>query len=84
MVGRYDLQNDDGSWVCRYTSLVDDPEAMGSDAETNVCVGSGAYESLSAILVFDWTACQPAFTQCPDSPGQVKGAIFSGDLPPSP
>lgn len=72
--GMYDLTNDNGGWLCRNTSIARGASSMGSEAETSVCVGSGAYEGLSAMLVLDWAT----------SPVQITGAIFTGELPPRP
>ena len=81
--GTMQLTNDTGSWSCRQTSLFPSGD-MGSDSEMNICVGSDGYEGLSAILVLDWTTCQPQWSCTSSSPVQVKGAIFPGGLPPSP
>jgi hypothetical protein len=68
------LQNEDGSWACTSAYLAKGmtPDPALSDP-TFTCVGDGAYEGLTAVLVIEAHVGD-----------QFVGLIFSGDLPPAP
>jgi hypothetical protein len=69
----YRIENDAGSW--EYTGapgLARGPGTLQTVTDTGVFVGDGAYEGLTAYLVFDFSR----------NPVRVTGAIFPGELPP--
>ena len=70
------LGTTDGTWDCTGVSVVpgSSDSAVSTTGENSVCTGSGDYAGLSAIMVIDYSA----------EPYKVTGAIFPGDLPPSP
>jgi hypothetical protein len=71
----YRIENEAGSW--EYTGapgLARGPGTLDTVTDTGVFVGSGAYEGLTAYLVFDYSR----------NPVTVVGAIFPGELPPIP
>jgi hypothetical protein len=72
--GRYRIENEGGSWEGSNAGMERGSGPWRTVTDTGVLVGSGAYEGLTAYLVFDWTYSLPATT--------VTGAIFPGDLPP--
>jgi hypothetical protein len=69
--GTYRIENDEGSWEGTNIAL-NRGSGIATVSDTGVLVGRGAYEGLTAYLVFD-------FQQRPVS---VVGAIFPGELPP--
>jgi S-formylglutathione hydrolase FrmB len=70
--GTYRIENEAGSWEGPNLFLNGGSSGTATVSDTGIIVGSGAYEGLSAFLVFD-------FTQVPAS---VVGAIFPGEVPP--
>jgi hypothetical protein len=69
--GTYRIENEEGSWEGPNIFLFEGASPTGT-SDTGLLVGSGAYEGLSAFLVFDFSQ-----TQAP-----VVGVIFPGELPP--
>jgi hypothetical protein len=70
--GTYRLVNEAGSWEGPNIFLNEGASGTATVSDTGVLVGSGAYEGLSAFLVFDFT----------QNPVSVVGAIFPGEMPP--
>jgi hypothetical protein len=69
--GTYRIENEAGSWEGPHIFL--GPGGSGATvSDTGILVGSGAYEGLSAFLVFDYRTI----------PYPVVGAIFPGEMPP--
>jgi hypothetical protein len=70
--GTYRIENEAGSW--EGPNIVLNRGSSGTDtvSDTGVLVGSGAYEGLTAFLVFDFS----------QGPTTVVGAIFPGEMPP--
>jgi hypothetical protein len=69
-VGTYRIQNDAGSWEGPNIFLNEGSSGTRTVSDTGVLVGRGAYEGLSAFLVFDFRT------------GKVVAAIFPGEMPP--
>jgi hypothetical protein len=69
--GTYRIENEAGSWEGPNIFLFEGSRGPIT-SDTGLLVGSGAYEGLSAFLVFD-TSQDPAI---------VLGAIFPGEPPP--
>jgi hypothetical protein len=72
--GEYRIENEAGSWEGSNAGMERGSGPWRTITDTGVLVGSGAYEGLTAYLLFDWTYSLPAAT--------VTGAIFPSDLPP--
>ena len=70
------LGSTEGTWDCQGTSLVASSASTVTSAngEDSICTGGGDYAGLSAIM----------FIEDPGGRSKVSGAIFPGDLPPSP
>jgi hypothetical protein len=71
--GTYRIENEAGSWEGSHIFLSEGGSGMPSVSDTGILVGSGAYEGLSAFLVFDYPKPFVA---------TVVGAIFPGQMPP--
>jgi hypothetical protein len=72
--GEYRIENEGGSWEGTNLGMERGAGPWDTVTDTGVLVGSGAYEGLTAYLMFDWSILSP--------PYEVTGAIFPGDLPP--
>jgi hypothetical protein len=70
--GTYRIENEAGSWEGPNVFLWEGSFPTASTSDTGLLVGSGAYEGLSAFLVFDFSQ-----TEAP-----VVGVIFPGEIPP--
>jgi hypothetical protein len=72
------LRNDDGGWRCShgYVAKGSTPETQPLTGSTFTCIGEGAYEGLTAVLVSEQVAGYFA--------EEFVGLIFSGDVPPAP
>jgi hypothetical protein len=67
----WDFQNELGSWTGTATGL----GTFGAvSVESAILEGGGAYEGLTAYLVFDWNDPPPGF----------RGVIFEGEMPAFP
>jgi hypothetical protein len=69
--GTYRITNEEGSWEGTNLGLSRGPGSVDTVTDTGLLVGSGAYEGLTAYLVFDFTK----------SPVTAIGAIFPGQMP---
>jgi hypothetical protein len=69
--GTYRIENEAGSWEGPNLFLQEGRSPSGT-SDFGLLVGSGAYEGLSAFLVFDFSHAQ----------APVVGVIFPGELPP--
>ncbi|MFO7531048.1 MAG: hypothetical protein R6W93_01215 [Candidatus Limnocylindrales bacterium] len=71
------LRNAEGGSACSFGYLVKGtgPTAELLTGSTFTCVGDGAYEGLSAVLVSELAA---------DSSEEFVGLVFSGGMPPVP
>ena len=70
--GTYRIENEGGSWEGPNIALNRGSSGTDTVSDTGVLVGSGAYEGLTAFLVFDFS----------QGPATVVGAIFPGEMPP--
>ena len=70
--GTYRIENEAGSWEGPSIFLWEGSFPTDVTSDTGLLVGSGAYEGLSAFLVFDFSQ-----TQAP-----VVGVIVPGEMPP--
>jgi hypothetical protein len=70
--GAYRIENEGGSWEGPSIFLNEGSSGTATVSDTGLLVGDGAYEGLSAFLVFDMS----------QRPGAVVGAIFPGEVPP--
>jgi hypothetical protein len=70
--GTYRIENEAGSWEGPHIFLNEGGSGPVTVSDTGILVGSGAYEGLSAFLVFDYR----------QNPAPVVGAIFPGEMPP--
>jgi hypothetical protein len=70
--GAYRIENEAGSWEGPSIFLNLGSSGTATVSDNSVVVGSGAYEGLSAFLVFEFSS----------NPGTVVGAIFPGEMPP--
>jgi hypothetical protein len=69
--GETRIENEGGSWEGTAVGM-ERSAPHATIGQTDVLVGSGAYEGLTAYLVSDWGTW----------PARVTGAIFPGDMPP--
>jgi hypothetical protein len=69
--GTYRIENEDGAWEGPNIFLNEGSSGTATVSDTGLLVGSGAYEGLSAFLVFEFSPS-----------GTVVGAIFPGEMPP--
>jgi hypothetical protein len=67
----WELTNDDGGWIGTSTAIIGN--GLG-DTDTMILTGTGAYEGLTAYLVSTWSRAG----------AHLRGAIFPGDMPPTP
>jgi hypothetical protein len=72
--GTYRIENEAGSWEGPHIFLNEGGGGFPAVSDTGILVGSGAYEGLSAFLVFDYEQAS--------GPWPVVGAIFPGEMPP--
>jgi len=70
--GTYRIENEAGAWEGPNIFLNEGASGTATVSDTGILVGSGAYEGLSAFLVFEFSP----------STASVVGAIFPGELPP--
>jgi hypothetical protein len=68
--GTYRIENEAGMWEGPNIFLNEGSSGTATVSDTGLFVGRGAYEGLSAFLVFEFPS------------GSVVGAIFPGEMPP--
>jgi len=72
---KYRIANDDGSWLGQGTAFIHlEGGTPTADLDTLLLTGEGAYEGLSAYLLFDFS----------ESPTAVEGVVFAGEMTPAP